>query len=68
LNANVSCKLTQLGLDLSVDFAKAWCFRLRSGAAAYESFLRIDMESSVYTQRTVELVKRVPRNRPPWVR
>ena len=28
-------------------------------AAAYDSFLRVDMESSVYTQRTVELVKRV---------
>ena len=28
-------------------------------AARYDSFLRIDMESSVYTQRTVELVKRV---------
>jgi len=28
-------------------------------ASAYESFLRIDMEGSIYTQRTVELVKRV---------
>ena len=25
LNANVSCKLTQLGLDLSVEFCEAWC-------------------------------------------
>jgi proline dehydrogenase len=59
LNANVSCKLTQLGLDLSVEFCEGLVLSIAERAAAYESFLRIDMESSVYTQRTVELVKRV---------
>jgi proline dehydrogenase len=59
LNANVSCKLSQLGLDLSVEFCEGLVLSIAERAAAYDSFLRVDMESSVYTQRTVELVKRV---------
>jgi proline dehydrogenase len=59
LAANVSCKLTQLGLDLSVEFCEGLVLSIAERASAYDSFLRIDMESSVYTQRTVELVKRV---------
>jgi proline dehydrogenase len=59
LNANVSCKLTQLGLDLSVEFCEGLVLSIAERAAAYDSFLRVDMESSMYTQRTVELVKRV---------
>jgi len=59
LNANVSCKLTQLGLDLSVEFCEGLVLSIAERAAAYDSFLRIDMEGSGYTQRTVDLVKRV---------
>lgn len=59
LNANVSCKLTQLGLDLSVEFCEGLVLSIAERAAAYESFLRVDMEGSIYTQRTIELVKRV---------
>jgi proline dehydrogenase len=59
LNANVSCKLTQLGLDLSVEFCEGLVLSIAERASAYESFLRVDMEGSYYTQRTVELVKRV---------
>jgi len=59
LHANVSCKLTQLGLDISAEFCEGLVLSIAERAAAYESFLRIDMESSIYTQRTVELVKRV---------
>jgi proline dehydrogenase len=59
LIANVSCKLTQLGLDISPDFCEGLVSSIVERAAAYESFLRIDMESSMYTQRTVALVKRV---------
>ena len=59
LNANVSCKLTQLGLDVSVEFCEGMVLSIAERALAHDSFLRIDMESSVYTQRTVELVKRV---------
>lgn len=59
LNANVSCKLTQLGLDLSPEFCEGLVLSIAERAASYDSFLRIDMEGSGYTQRTVELVKRV---------
>jgi proline dehydrogenase len=59
LHANVSCKLTQLGLDLSAEFCEGLVLSIAERAAAYDSFLRIDMEGSVYTQRTVDLVKRV---------
>jgi proline dehydrogenase len=59
LKANVSCKLTQLGLDISVEFCEGMVLSIAERAAAYDSFFRIDMEGSIYTQRTVELVKRV---------
>src|SRR5271154_5201568 len=64
LKANVSCKLTQLGLDLSVEFCEGLVLSVVERAVAYENFLRVDMEGSVYTQRTVELVKRVRARNP----
>ena len=64
LNANVSCKLTQLGLDLSVEFCEGLVLSIVERAAAHDNFLRIDMEGSVYTQRTVELVKRIRARNP----
>jgi proline dehydrogenase len=59
LIANVSCKLTHLGLDISPDFCEGLVSSIVERAAVYDSFLRVDMESSMYTQRTVALVKRV---------
>jgi proline dehydrogenase len=59
INANVSCKLTALGLDLSTEFCEGLVLSIVERAAAFENFLRVDMEGSIYTQRTVELVKRV---------
>jgi proline dehydrogenase len=64
LQANVSCKLTQLGLDLSVEFCEGLVFSIVERAAGYENFLRVDMEGAVYTQRTIELVKRVRARNP----
>src|SRR6201984_2622858 len=58
LHANVSCKLTQLGLDLSPDFCEGLLLSIVEGAAGYESFLRVGMEASVYTERPIDLVKR----------
>jgi proline dehydrogenase len=66
LYANVSCKLTQLGLDLSADFCEGLVLSIVERASAYENFLRVDMEGSIYTQRTIELVKRI-RSRNPAV-
>jgi proline dehydrogenase len=59
LYANVSCKLTQLGLDLSAEFCEGLLLSIVERAAGYDNFLRVDMEGSIYTQRTVELVKRI---------
>ncbi|HKE09791.1 MAG TPA: proline dehydrogenase family protein [Candidatus Acidoferrum sp.] len=59
LNANVSCKLTQLGLDFSSEFCEGLVLSIAERAASYDSFLRIDMEGSAYTERTIELVRRV---------
>src|SRR6202030_1074663 len=64
LQANVSCKLTQLGLDLSAEFCEGLLLSIVERAAAYENFLRVDMEGSAYTQRTIDLVKRVRARNP----
>jgi len=64
LNANVSCKLTQLGLDLSAEFCEGLLLSIVERAVGYENFLRVDMEGSIYTQRTVELVKCVRARNP----
>jgi proline dehydrogenase len=64
LNANVSCKLTQLGLDLNADFCQGLVVSIVELAARYENFLRVDMEGSAYTERTVDLVKRVRARNP----
>src|SRR5579859_41216 len=64
LHANVSCKLSQLGLDVNVDFCQGLVRSIAERAAAFENFLRIDMEGSAYTQRTIDLVKRVRSSTP----
>ena len=55
LDANVSVKLTALGLDISEDLCVAVMQELLEYARECESFVRIDMESSAYTQRTLDL-------------
>lgn len=59
LNANVSLKLTQLGLDLG----RPLCAELLEGivvhAAGLGNFVRIDMEGSAYTDRTVQIARQV---------
>ena len=64
LHANVSCKLTQLGLDLNVDFCQGLVVSIVELAARYDNFLRVDMEGSAYTQRTIDIVKRVRARNP----
>jgi proline dehydrogenase len=64
LHANVSCKLTQLGLDLNADFCQGLVVSIVELAARYDNFLRVDMEGSSYTQRTIDLVKRVRARNP----
>jgi proline dehydrogenase len=64
LHANVSCKLTQLGLDINQEFCTGLVLSIAERAASFDNFLRIDMEGSAYTQRTIDLVKRVRARNP----
>jgi proline dehydrogenase len=64
LYANVSCKLTQLGLELNAEFCESLVQSIVERAATYDNFLRVDMEGSAYTQRTIDLVKRVRARNP----
>jgi proline dehydrogenase len=54
-NANVSVKLTAMGLDISEELCVATMQRILQRARDYGTFVRIDMESSEYTQRTLDL-------------
>ena len=55
LDANVSVKLTAMGLDISEDLCVATMHKILQRAREYRTFVRIDMESSAYTQRTMDL-------------
>lgn len=59
VDANVSVKLTQMGLDIAEELAVANLSAIIERAASHGSFVRIDMESSAYTERTLDLFKRV---------
>jgi proline dehydrogenase len=64
LRANVSAKLTQLGLHINIEFCEGLVRSIVERAAGFENFLRIDMEGSAYTERTIDLVKRVRARNP----
>jgi len=58
LNANVSLKLTHMGLDVDEMLARELVTGLVAKAAAIkpQNFVRIDMEGSAYTERTLDFV------------
>ena len=56
IDGNVSLKLTQFGMDLSRDECRANVEALVRHADELCSFVRVDMESSEYTDRTLDLV------------
>ena len=56
LDANVSVKLTQMGMDLDPELAFRNAASLVEHAVAADTFVRIDMEGSDYTQSTIDLV------------
>ena len=67
LNANISLKLTHMGLDVDEQLARDLVTELVTKAAAISprNFVRVDMEGSPYTQRTLDFVHelhRVPAN------
>lgn len=55
LDIEISVKLTQLGLDLDADVTATHLAALAGKAAAYGNWLWIDVESSGYVDRTIEL-------------
>ena len=55
VEGNVSLKLTQVGLDLSRELCVANMRKILDRAHALDTFVRIDMESSAYTQRTLDV-------------
>ncbi|MGH9710138.1 MAG: proline dehydrogenase family protein, partial [Candidatus Acidiferrales bacterium] len=57
LDCNVSLKLTQLGLDISEPLCESLFAKILEHAARQRNFVRIDMESSAYTQRTIDICK-----------
>ena len=59
LNSNVSVKLSLLGLDLGTEIAAANLSRILEAAATHGAFVRIDMESSAYVDRTLEIHERL---------
>jgi proline dehydrogenase len=56
LDANVSVKLTSLGLDVEEKLARDLTHSLVEHATRINNFVRIDMEGSPYTQRTLDFV------------
>ena len=54
---NVSVKLTQMGLDIAEELCVANMTAILEKAAALRGFVRLDMESSDYTQRTLDFFR-----------
>ncbi len=63
LNANISLKLTHMGLDVDEAMARDLVSGLVAKAAAMNppGFVRVDMEGSPYTQRTLDFVHELHR-------
>ena len=55
LDANVSVKLTAMGLDLSEELCVGIMHEVLERARQHRSFVRLDMEGSAYTERTLAL-------------
>ncbi len=59
IKANISVKLTQMGLELSRDMAEIIAENLVQHAHSTDNFVRIDMEDSSLTQVTLDIVRRL---------
>lgn len=57
LDANVSLKLTHMGLDVDEKLAHCIVKDLMAHAIRTGNFIRVDMEGSDYTQRTMDFVR-----------
>ena len=57
VNSNISLKLTALGLDMSEEVCVGNMRRILTRARETNNFVRIDMESSTYTDRTLRVFR-----------
>ena len=57
IDGNVSLKLTQFGMDISEAACRENVEKLVMRAKELNTFVRVDMESSAYTERTLQLVE-----------
>ena len=58
LNCNISIKLTHIGLELDEKLVETNFQQIVRHAESYNNFLRIDMENSPYTQKTIDLYQK----------
>lgn len=59
IDANISIKLTALGLDISQELCEQNVRAILKHAQDYGIFVCIDMEGSAYTERTVDITQRM---------
>ena len=61
LKANISLKLTHMGLDVDPKLCHDLVSELVAHAVSIDNFVRIDMEGSPYTQKTLDFVHELHR-------
>jgi proline dehydrogenase len=61
VQSHVSLKLTQFGLDLGEELCRANVARVVQRAREIDTFVRIDMEGSDYTERTLSVLRALRR-------
>jgi len=59
VDANISIKLTALGLDISQELCEQNVCRILEHAQQVPIFVRIDMEGSAYTEQTIDITLRM---------
>lgn len=59
IRSNVSLKLTQMGLDVDEELCYRNVARICERARQVDNFVRLDMESSAYTDRTLNIFRRL---------
>ncbi|MEX0944404.1 MAG: proline dehydrogenase family protein, partial [Balneolaceae bacterium] len=57
LKSTISIKLTMMGLDIDESYCKENLYNLLDEAQKLNSFVRIDMEGSDYTESTINIFK-----------
>lgn len=67
LSSTISVKLTMMGLDIDTEYCKNNLFQLLEEAKKLNTFVRVDMEGSDYTQQTIDIFKEAHQQYAPHV-